>query len=244
MGCHHLSPDEVLQLLDKFEGVESIDSWEIETFLRGVLQSHARTVVTFLMDRICRGNRLSDRPRRLGRALADREGDPALDPEIYADILRQVRDGLHGAEWRVADELSKLFLRLAPGLPEASRQVLAEWVDAGQEDHLIAVGRVLAEAGSDFVFKEQTFIARLLDQAAKVTPNCERRVASELARRCLTGTSFIQRGEPSPRNLALRDAARAGATQALAETPARRFYEGLLAQAEALIREDLRIDED
>lgn len=73
---------------------------------------------------------------------------------------------------------------------------------------------------------------------------CEWAVASELTRGALAWTGFIQRGEPSPHNLALRDAAQAAAEQSSAGSPARHFYQGLIAHAESLIREDLKTDEE
>jgi hypothetical protein len=230
-----LTDQEVETLLNKLDDVEELDEWAVEEFLKGIAGTHARPVVEFLIRRAEKGLTRSFQQRELARPLFDAEGNPAVDLELATELLRGVRDRLVSQERGSRHDLSKLFVDLAPRLPPVALRLLREWIDEPTEERLLGVGTVAGDADADFVFREPAFVAALLERAAALGSECEEQIALELAGGALRGAGFVQRGQMAPRCGVVRDEATQLLAQFRPDSPARKFYTGLVERSDEFL---------
>ena len=240
-----LTTDDLKAILSKFEDVQKVDDYFINTFLVKASEKDARVVIDFLLARI----------RKKDFEGAEYDALPILgfqnplvglaagpDREI---ILREIRDTSVEEGSSIQYWIPQLFREASLDFESAaSLKVLNEWIDSGNADKIESAARLIAEAQPAFVFQEVEFIVNLLERANAAGFDCHRRVASNLTSSAVSGVRSGTPGQPMPEDVALKDQALAVKSQFDAGSPPYKFYDYLAKSAEALIREELLRDEE
>ncbi len=240
-----LTTDDLKAILSKFEDVQKVDDYFINTFLVKASEKDARVVINFLLARI----------RKKDFEGAEYDALPILgfqnplvglaagpDREI---ILREIRDTSVEEGSSIQYWIPQLFREASLDFESAaSLKVLNEWIDSGNADKIESAACLIAEAQPAFVFQEVEFIVNLLERANAAGFDCHRRVASNLKSSALSGVRSGTPGQPMPEDVALKDQALAVKSQFDAGSPPYKFYDSLAKSAEALIREELLRDEE
>ena len=240
-----LTTDDLKAILSKFEDVQKVDDYFINTFLVKASEKDARVVIDFLLARI----------RKKDFEGAEYDALPILgfqnplvglaagpDREI---ILREIRDTSVEEGSSIQYWIPQLFREASLDFESAaSLKVLNEWIDSGNADKIESAARLIAEAQPAFVFQEVEFIVNLLERANAAGFDCHRRVASNLTSSAVSGTRSGTPGQPMSEDVAMKDQASAVKSKLDAGSPPYRFYASIVKFAETSIREDLLRDEE
>lgn len=162
----------------------------------------------------------------------------------YKDILKKVRDRTLNPKAIDYFWLPKLFAEISGGFCSVCLEVLCEWIDSDDGKKVQAVGLLVKDAPSDFVFSHSEFVSRLLEKSYMVGGDCYRNVASGLFSSAFSGVRSGTPGRPMPQDIKLRDQANNLSQKFPAGSPTQRFYFALARHANASIRHSLARDEE
>jgi len=162
----------------------------------------------------------------------------------YKDMLRKVRDRALSAKTIICWWLSKLFADLSDNFSSISIEVLYEWIDSNDAQKIQAVGLLVKDAPSEFVFSHSDFVSDLLEKANKISSECYNDVASNLSSSATSGTRLRTPGQPSTQDIKLRNQSKELSQKFPIGSPVQQFYFSLLRHAEFSIRDSLARDED
>jgi len=162
----------------------------------------------------------------------------------YRDILRKVRD--HALNPNAVDYfwIPKLFSEISNGFCSVCLEVLYEWIESNDDKKIQAIGLLVKDAPSDFVFSHSEFVSRLLEKSYTKNDDCYRSVCGSLFSSALSRAKTGTAGQPMPQDVQLRDQAKELSKRFLIGSPTQRFYLELVNHAEASIRDSLMRDEE
>jgi hypothetical protein len=238
-----LSPDDIAALLRKLEPVDRLDH-HVTEFLAFASARQPRQVVDLLLRRVERGEREYDRDFEPLPYLGLHHHLPGLaDSQEYEAILRLVRDRSLEVDHRSSFWFPRLFAEVSLGFCPASLKVLAEWAGSRDPQRITAATALLTGAPAAFVFDQRVFVSNVLAGAYAAGEECYRRVCHHL-RHCATahGRQRVG-GAPYPQDVALRDRAVTACGALRRGSPEHRFYESLMREAAANIRDEQARDE-
>ena len=130
----------------------------------------------------------------------------SLSPH-YKEILRKVRDRSLNPDWKESFWLPKLYSYISENFSLTSLEVLNEWINTKNEEKIKAVGLLVKEAPSDFVFLHSDFVSNLLVSAQAISDDCYEEVRSDLSNSALHGVKTGFLGQPSHEDQKIRDRA-------------------------------------
>jgi len=240
-----LTSDDLKSLLSKFEDVQEIDDYHINTFLVKASEQDARAVVSLLLTRIRKNDdkRAEYHPLPILRFRHPLAG-LATDPERET-ILRAIRDASLEPWSSVKYWVPKLLREASLDFDSAvSLKVLDEWINSGNTDRIKSAARLVSSAGPALVFKHVGFVVNLLERAYAADSDCYQSVTRDLERSALSGTRSGTPGQPRPQDLDMGDKASEAKSNFDAGSPPYRFYNSLVNIAEASIKADLLRDEE
>ena len=122
--------------------------------------------------------------------------------------------------------------------------MLDEWINLGNACEIESAARLVSQAQPSFVFTHSEFTRNLLERAYAAGHDCYQSVCGSLSGTAMSGTRSRAPGQAAPRDVALRDQAKAVASEFEASTPVHEFYASLSASAEASIERDRLRDEE
>lgn len=125
-----------------------------------------------------------------------------------------------------------------------SLEVLNEWINTKNEEKITAVGLLIKEAPSTFVFLHSDFISNLLVSAQVISDDCYKEVRSNVSNSALYGVKTGLMGEPSHEDQKIRDRAREFMEMYPSGSPTWNFYKWLSEEAEKSIKGWLERDEE
>lgn len=167
------------------------------------------------------------------------------DNDARGHALRRARDAMLDLDRYDPYWLGQLFAVMSGGWDEVSLEVLGEWVDSRDERRIAAVGYLLAEAESSFVFDQENFAVRLLVAAERAGADTLRAVRGSLGHSARSGGGMGTPGQPMPHHLDLQSRATLAMARHGEGTVARSFYAELECHAAAWIeRDQLQWEED
>jgi len=239
-----LSEDDMVILLRKLGPVDRLNHHVIE-LLAFASARLPREVICLLLDRVERGEREYDRDFDPLPYLGLHPALTALaDCREYEEILRVVRDRSLQVDFRSSFWFPKLFKEVSLRFCPASLKVLGEWIDSGDAQKIAAATVLLTEAPASFVFEQREFVTNALARAYAAGDECYQRVCHHL-RRCVVAQGR-QRvgGGPFPQDVSLRDRAASACALLRRGSPDYRFYQSLMTEAVANIRETEAADEE
>jgi hypothetical protein len=239
-----LEDSDVRALLGKLVPVRDIGDYHIRAFITAAAKREPRATLDALITRLTRAGEEDHTYRPLPFEPLEL-GDIESSPD-YEDILREIRDKALSVSLIVREFfLPGLFRDVSKNFshPVAMR-VLSEWVGSGQSEKIEAASSLLKGAPSGFVFEAVDFVQRVIERAHEAGEECERRVEGHLYGSAISGTFWGTPGQPTPRDLALRDRASEVGARFPVGSAVRRFYDSLVEHAEASIRHGLARDEE
>lgn len=140
--------------------------------------------------------------------------------------------------------LPKLFKLLSNNFSEESIAILTKWVESMEEQSGIAISFLLREADQSFLFSRYEFIGTLLEKASAVSTECLKRVKSNLFSIAVSGASTRSHGQPSQKDINLRDNGKEVAKKFQISQPGRNFFEEVSEYGESRIKEELARDQE
>jgi hypothetical protein len=163
---------------------------------------------------------------------ARERGMIALGPHLSSD------------EFHVSYAASELFGQLASGDPEVLRRVSLAWIVSGDPKQIRHYAESLKAEETEYLIEDEELVVSLLEAAQKQGDEFFKEIQSELHAVAMRGGRVGSPGEPPPRDVALRDKARAIAQKHAAGSLAHRFYQAVAASAQESIDRWRRRDEE
>ena len=166
----------------------------------------------------------------------------SLSPH-YKEILRKVRDRSLIPDQKDRFWLPKLYSYISD-FSSTSLEVLNEWINTNDEEKIKAVGVLVKEAPSDFVFSHSDLVSNLLTNAQVISDECYIEVRSNLSDSVLYGVKTGIPGQPSPQDEKLRDKAQEFMEKYQPGSPTWDFYNWLYEQAKKSISDWIQRDKE
>ncbi|HII81265.1 MAG TPA: hypothetical protein HA261_12990 [Methanosarcina sp.] len=222
---------------------------DLETFLKYCSTRIPDELVDFLLERI-------DLDKKVKNSSVDRFqplpyknffdkglNGISLSPH-YKEILRKVRDQSLDPMDEDSSWLARLYYYISENFSLDSLEVLSEWIDIGDEEKIKAVGTLVKEAPTDFVFSHSDFVSKLIINAQEISDDCYREVRSNLLKSVESEGRTGLVGEPSHEDQKIRDRAQEFMEKYPAGSPTWNFYKRLSEQAKGSIKYSLERDEE
>ena len=255
-GKHGISPENLdtkkLELiLKKVSKIKVLDGnlYHLNIFLKYCSTKIPEELVDFLLERVDLSKNvkysLNDRFQPLPyKGFYDNGlNGISLSPH-YKEILRKVRDRSLNPDWNESFWLPKLYSYISENFSLASLEVLNEWINTKNEDKIKAIGLLVKEAPSDFVFLHSDFILTLLTNAQAISDDCYRDVGSDISTSALYGVRTGIAGQPCSEDERIRDRAQEFMEIYQPGSPTWNFYNWLCEEAKKSIKNWLERDEE
>jgi len=235
----HLQANQVSVLLDKLRPVPRLD-YHAHEVLSKLSSQHRDEILTFLLDRANAGGEI--------RALSYHEYNVDLlggaTGEELLTLLRRVREALLAPSPRLQYEAGDLYWQLASN-QDAALTVLQEWLTETDEDKVDAALMLMSNMPWGVTLTHPEFVEATLNAArARGSDSLAKVGGALLSIATVYGDQSRTMGEPPARQVRLRDEGLERAQSFSLGTPARQFYEALVAKAEARLREAEQEDEE
>ncbi len=245
-----ISDEQLKEILRNLLSMSEIkdQSFHFSRFLRYVANRDAKQLLKFLMARITRA--------------AERRGEPGgympvpfgfedlfagiKDSSAHDDLLSIVVSELSNSEGTKRYWLTQLFVIVAAGFGPATLRLITR-LSCQQEQRAEAyaiIAALLREAPDDFIFANDEMCAVILEHSRTISPEVYNRVRAALWSSTQSTGFSRSPGEPSPVHESIRNRANEMALKYSRRLPVADFYRELAAQAQAMIGELLKSDEE
>jgi transcriptional regulator with XRE-family HTH domain len=220
--------------LDALCAAESIESYEIATFLAMLSVSDPHSVIDLLTARV----EVAETGSISTGTLPHHWSVPLRfrDRDDFPDLLRRVREWLAAAPdspWRRYWG-SRLFAAVAGPYDAQTRQVIEEYLSEPDSNKIKTVRTMLRDAPRTLVW-DADFVRRCLRAADMCGADDLAAVQSALYSAVFTGGRSAAIGEPFPQDVEQRDVAAQLAARAVPGSVEEQFYKALLQSAQMWI---------
>jgi transcriptional regulator with XRE-family HTH domain len=212
-----LTADDVGIFLNPLVALPKLEGYWIETFLAALSITHAEQLAKFFMERVNHAAASEDwhyRPCNYGPY-----GNVPLQFRKSTDfdrVLRQVSDWMTSRDTFLFRERSaQLFDMMFRPFDEALVTVLQRWADVATAVDIRTIAKILAEAPSRFVFDHRAFVVLFAERAKQFGRSVLDETISWLFQSAISGVRSGTPGEPTQKDLEMREEAE----KALAEIP-------------------------
>ncbi|MCI0748380.1 MAG: restriction endonuclease [Verrucomicrobia subdivision 3 bacterium] len=231
-----LSDDQLIRLLGELDAIPDLEDHWIQQFLSFAAKRTPLAIVELFIRRIeHRADARDSDFRPIPFHVAVNFQSLAKHPE-YPRTLRRIRDLTLQPSWHFAYFASDLFWTVAQD--STALEVLREWVESNQKEHVVAAAHILEKAGSNFVFGNPEFVSLILERAAAIDEECYRDAFVYLHSSATTGSKSGVVGQPMPRDVEIREKASFLVKRFAAQPKVKALYESLAKGAEMDIRQD------
>jgi transcriptional regulator with XRE-family HTH domain len=237
-----IGDDDVDLFLNRLMSLPKLDGHWVETFLAAVSKGHATRLARFFMDRVNRAAENEDwnyRPCNHGPyghvALRFRES-----PD-FSVILRQVSEWLKSRNDLLFRECSaQLFDTMFRPFDDILVGALQRWADTAEQADIQAISKILSQAHPEFVFEQRPFVVRFLERAKQFGKKTVSAAISALFASNIGGIRWGTPGEPSTRDLQMKQEAGKALAELPRFSPAYELYEAVARYAEQSIKRSIR----
>ena len=232
-----LSDADVTEILDKLVLIPDLDGYWVQAFLAELSAIRSAPVLDFFLARLqhlAKHGELYYRVHmRSYPATALRLWEAPDAETSVTRLLVWMKDNVGDAP--VRREAGELFVSLCGPLNDAVIAMLSEQLLLPSPDSLRVFIAIVAHADNRFVFAHRSLVTSLLDLAGTLGPELADEAVSALYRSAVNGVWSAVPGQPSSKDLYIRQEAE----KALAELPrfsiAYRLYDGLRRRADQSI---------
>jgi hypothetical protein len=231
------SDKQVRELLRKLRPVSRLDFWA-NRVLAALALEHREEILEFLLDRVSAGN--------AHLSLEDSEVDllGGAEGEELLRLLRRIRDATLRADGGFDWQLAHFYWALSNNTG-ASLTVLLEWLIGNDEDRIEAALALTAEMPWAAAVSHPNFVEDALNAAPDRGAESLAKVRDTLlSATVIAGSHSRTLGQASPRDVRLRDEGRLCAERFAPDSPARVFFDAVVARAEANIAQAVVEDEE
>lgn len=247
----NLDTEQLKLILKKVSKIKVFDEnlYHLEIFLTYCSTRIPEELVDFLLERIDLAKKTKyssvDRFQPLPyKNFFDDELNGISSIPHYKEILQKVRDRSLNPDRTESFWLPNLYSYISNNFSLTSLEVLNEWINSKEEEKIIAVGILVKEAPSNFVFLHSDFVSNLLVSAQEISDDCYEEVRSDLSNSALYGVKTGLMGEPSHEDQKIRDRAQEFMEMSPSGSPTWNFYKWLSEQAKRSIKYSLERDEE
>lgn len=246
----YLTLEQVKTVLNKLEHVADLDKYNICRFLSYACKRSAHTTVNLLLTRLknyIRQEKSFPPFPQLGFRHNPNNGmvlSGLQDSSDYREILSEVRDLMMSEEMQSTSYLSHLFRLISFNFNAISLEILNQWANSSDRVKVEAVGKLLQNASSSFVFKSDEFVANLLEQARTISPECLEQVHHSLFHTVAFRSLSRTIGQPSPTVVNEKEQATAIASKYPSGSSVHHFYQEIAQQAHKMLQEEAEMDEE
>jgi hypothetical protein len=238
----HYSPAERAILARKLRDVGKLGHWSVDLMAKLGRDAPEELVDTMIHRLLKPGNegQLSEAVPSAG------QGNPfnALPREARKRAMEELGALLQGEDVVVAYHAQRLFAQLAEGDPSAVQEVRGVWTASGDPALVLQAARSFRESEPEALFSEQEFVVSLIRAARKIGGTTFKSVRSILIGVTYSGLRQSAPGEPSPRDVAIRDQARAAELSLADGSPERQLYREIVESVEERLRNEAERDRD
>lgn len=246
----YLSAEQIQTLLEKLLKIDIFERqhYHADQLLKNIAHKSPDVVIEFLLKRLeyARDNDIRSRDYAPLPYL-DFEYD-FFDTNIFQESEKYMQKVL-GLSINPAGLdifwLPKLFKLLSSNFSGKSIIILTEWIKSSREEkNITAISFLLREANQGFLFSQYEFIGILLEAAAAVSAECLKNVKSNLFGIAVSGGSTRSHGQPSQKDVELKDRGRETSNNFELTHPGYKFYREISEYGETRIREELERDRE
>lgn len=244
LSSDYLSDTELEFFLNKLLIMPSIDIHEIKEFLRVAFQRVPLAVIQLFLDRI--RNQYANTVFSYDPLPSDDTYQifiPSPEPNVYSNLLRQVRDRFFDGEYEryfipilfqalsmvKNGESSKPYYYEDENLTfsSTSLEILKEWINSEDAEKIQGASYLLSKAPRSLILDQVDFISNLASKAYEISENCFLSVLHNLPRLSWTGVIWGTPQQPIPELIQFRDECLKIAATFPPRSASRRCYEEL-----------------
>ncbi|AKB75100.1 hypothetical protein MSLAZ_1839 [Methanosarcina lacustris Z-7289] len=247
----NLDAEQLKLILKKVSKIKLFDEnlYHLEIFLTYCSTKIPEELVDFLLERIDLAKKTKyssvDRFQLLPyKNFFDDELNGISSSPHYKEILQKVRDRSLNPDWTESFWLPNLYSYISNNFSLTSLEVLNEWINSKEEEKIKAVGLLVKEAPSDFVFSHSDVVSTLLTNAQEISDDCYKEVRSDLLNSVENGGRTGIAGQASPQDERTRDKAQEFMEKYPVGSPTWNFYKWLSDKAKKSIKDWLERDEE
>jgi hypothetical protein len=241
-----LTDDQLHALIQKFEYSQRIEGYSISHLLSYSTKRMPYSVLQLLLNRIklieeCSGTKRFDY-NPLPIMGFDKDVLKGFKESAeYENILRRICE--FALEHKRNPWISSLF-KASSNFDPASLEILNEWIESQEYIKIEATRNLLKDVPSNFIFEQVAFISYLLERAYDIGDECYRNVCNDLHNSVIKGGCIRPHGEPSQKDIKIREQASNVLEQLSLGSPVHSFYNSMKEYAEMSIKRDLIRDEE
>ncbi|MCA2736674.1 restriction endonuclease [Microcystis sp. M158S2] len=226
-------------LLNKIESITHIDDHWIQEFLDYASKKVPILVIQMLLKRI--ENYIENPNRKYNPLPYDNLKYTFNFSECSTskEAIQIVRDLSLRQSQHISFLLSKLFKAVLKNATDLSLSVLNEWVNSDESEKIESVSHLLGSIPQSFALTQVEFLSNLLEKAYDSGYQCFEVVNRNLFYAVTSGGHGGTLGEPSEKDVTLRDHSSAIASQFLIGSPAHKFYSSLAKYADSNIKRQI-----
>jgi hypothetical protein len=243
-----LTNEQIQKVLNSLIKCPSINEYQISLFLSKVSLAHPLQTLKMLMERVehYEAHPKVDAFQPLPYSWRESEALLFSRTTQYEQLLRIVRDWAtkSPAGWIRTHYGAELFKLVSAGFDEITLKVLREWILSADEQHLEKAASLLSEANNTFVWNNEDFVIKLLEQAQKYGNACYKRVSSYLYSSVIQGGRSGTPGQPFPEDITQSDRSAEMMAKLPHGSPSYRFYKSLYDDAKANIERHTNDESD
>jgi len=244
-----LTEDQIELILKKLLRINIFKGqhWHTDQFLKNIADTYPGLIVSFFVKRLAYAREEDMRSRDYAPLpYLDLDHDFFKIEQIKdADkYIRVIRDLALSPEEMDTFWLPRLFKIVSNNFLEESLNVLKEWFRLKEKQKLEAISLLLREADQGFLFARYEFIGELIYEAANISSDCLKNVKSSLFGIAVSGGSTRSHGQPSQKNIQLRDKGEEIAKKFQPGHPAEQFYKEVSEYGSVQIKEELERDQE
>ena len=228
-------------LLNKIESITHIDDHWIQEFLDYASKKVPILVIQMLLKRI---ENYIENPNRKYNPLPYDDLKYTFnfsECSTSKEAIQIIRDLSLRKSQHISFLLSKLFKAVLKNATDLSLSVLNEWVNSDESEKIESVSHLLSSIPQSFALTQVEFLSNLLEKAYDSGFQCFEVVNRNLFYAVTSGGHGGTLGEPSEKDVTLRDHSSAIASQFLMGSPAHKFYSSLAKYADSNIKRQIEL---
>lgn len=236
--------EQLAKICNDLVKLNSIEDYHIIGFLSELSAVQPEVVVDLLINRVRHyeeiKGKITDNYKPVPYVHRNGPHLRVAETKEYEAMLRKVRDwaAIDTGSWVRPHFGSDVFKMISSSFDESTLKIIDEWISSGESAKVDAVGMLLSEAPSNFVFTRSDYVVALLEIAGGLGSKTYDSVTSSLFGAAISEGKTGTPGQPFPQDIAQRDSAYDMVKRLPDGSHAHKFYKMLYNHALSNIERD------